>query len=89
VLAGGGCVAADGVAVPGSSLGTEPAADFLLGFRGPQISLSLVAGGRDGGVGEEPQHVGFPVLQAFQQQPAGALSDLGVALLEGLSDLQS
>src|SRR5208282_5283290 len=58
VLAGGGCVSADGVAVPGGGFRAEPAADLLLGFRGAQVAFSLVAGGRDGGVGEEPQHAG-------------------------------
>src|SRR5271157_1013567 len=76
VLAGGGCVAADGVAVPGGGLGAEPAADLLLGFRGAQVAFGLVAGGRDGGVGEEPQHVGFAVPEAFQQVQGGRLLDV-------------
>src|SRR5512135_754443 len=79
VLAGGGCVTADGVAVPGRGLGAEPAADLLLGFRGAQVAFCQVAGGRDGGVGEEPQHVGFAVLEAFPQVQGGRLLDVAAA----------
>src|SRR5208283_312362 len=79
VLAGGGCVSADGVAVPGGGFRAEPAADLLLGFRGAQVAFSLVAGGRDGGVGEEPQHVGFTVLEAFKQVQGGWLLDVAAA----------
>ena len=53
--------------------GTPPAGDLLLGFRGPQVAFGLVAGRGDGGVGQEPQHVGFAVAQAFQQRPGGGL----------------
>src|SRR5260370_36200034 len=76
VLAGGGCVAADGVAVAGGGFGSEPAADLLLGFRGAQVAFGLVAGGWDGGVGQEPQHVGLAVLEAFQQVQGGGLLDV-------------
>src|ERR1035441_3132395 len=41
--------------------------------------IGLVGGGRDGGVGEEPQDVGFAVLQAFQQEQAWRLPDLAAA----------
>ena len=70
------------------SRGERRLADLLLCFRGPQVAFGLVAGGRDGGVGEEPQHVGFAVLEAFQQVQGGGLldvlaagSDLGQALV--------
>src|SRR5271157_6604676 len=59
VLGGGRAVAADGVPVAGGLLRAEPAADLLLGFRAPQVAFGLVGGGRDGGVGQEPEHVGF------------------------------
>jgi hypothetical protein len=53
----------------------------------PQVAFGLVAGRRDGGVGEEPQYVGFAVAQAFQQGAgwrlpgflAGHAADLGQA----------
>ena len=48
---------------------SEPAADLLLGLGGPQVAFGLVAGRGDGGVGQEPQHVGFAVPQA---SPGGA-----------------
>jgi hypothetical protein len=73
VLAGCVEVAADGVTVAGAGLGAEPAADFLLCFRRPQVALGLVRRRGDAGVGEEPQHVGFPVAEAFQQGAAGLL----------------
>jgi hypothetical protein len=44
---------------------------------GSQVAFGLVAGRGDGGVGEEPQHVGFAVAQAFQQEPGGRLLGLG------------
>src|SRR5262245_46485374 len=77
VLDGGGCVAADGVPVAGGFLRAEPTADLLLGFRGPQVAFGLVAGRRDGGIGEEPEYVGFAVAQAFQQRPGRRLLALG------------
>ena len=55
----------------------EPTADLLLGLGGPQGAFGLVAGRRDGGVGEKPQHVGFAVAQAFQQEPGWRLLGLG------------
>jgi len=73
VLGCGGCVAADGVAVPGGGLRAEPAADLLLGFRWSRVAFGLVVRRRDGGVGQEVQHVGFAVAEAFQQQPAWGL----------------
>src|SRR6266542_4078098 len=76
VLGGGGCVAADGVPVAGGFFRAKPAADLLLGFRGTQVTFGLVGGGRDGGVGEEPQYVGFAVAQAFQQGQRGGLLDV-------------
>jgi len=87
VLDGGGAVAADRVPVAGGLLRAEPAAYLLLGLRRPQVAFGLVGGGRDGGVGEEPQHVAFAVPQAFQQRPrwrllalgAGYAADLGQA----------
>jgi hypothetical protein len=75
VLGGGGCVAADGVLVAGGFLRAEPTGDLLLGLRWPQVAL--VGGGRDGGVSEEPQYVGFAVAQAFQQRTGGRLLALG------------
>src|SRR5512133_247813 len=57
VLGGGGCVAADGVAGAGGCLRAEPAADFLLGFGGAQVTFGLVGGRRDCGAGQEPQYV--------------------------------
>src|SRR5258708_23149302 len=65
VLCGGGGVAADRVPVAGGLFRAEPAADLLLGFRGPQVTFGLVGGGRDGGVGQEPQHVGFTAAPAL------------------------
>jgi hypothetical protein len=42
VLGGGGCVAADRVPVPGGGQRAEPAADLLLGFRGPRVAFGLI-----------------------------------------------
>jgi hypothetical protein len=50
---------------------------LLLGLGGPQVASGLVAGRGDGGVGEKPQHVGFAVAQAFQQEPGRRLPGLG------------
>jgi hypothetical protein len=46
-------------------------------LRGPQVTFGLVGCGRDGGVGQEPQHVGFAVAQAFRQRPARRLLGFG------------
>ena len=51
--------------------------DLLLCFGWAQVTFGLVGGGRDGGVGEEPQHVGFPVLEAFQRVQGGRLLAFG------------
>jgi hypothetical protein len=64
------------VAVPGGGFRTEPAADLLLGLGGAQVAFGLIAGGRDGGIGQEPQHVGFAVLEAFQQVQGRGLLDV-------------
>jgi hypothetical protein len=73
MLGGGGGVAADGVPVAGGLPGAEAAGDLLLGLGGSQVTFGLVGGGRDGGAGEEPQHVGLAVVQAFEQVPGGRL----------------
>ena len=72
VFAGGGDVAADGVAVAGCFVRAEAAADLLPGLCGAQLAFGLVGGGRDGGDGEEPQYVGLAVPEAFHQQIATA-----------------
>src|ERR1700722_5943133 len=54
-------------------LPSKPAADLLLGLCWPQVAFGLVGGGRDGGVGQEPEHVGFAVLEALQQVQDGRL----------------
>jgi hypothetical protein len=45
----------------------RPAGDFFLGFGGAQVAFGLVGGGRDAGVGDKAEHVGFAVAQVFQQ----------------------
>jgi hypothetical protein len=49
------------------------AIDVLVG----QVTFGPVGCGRDGGVGQEPQHVGFAVAQAFEQRPGRRLLALG------------
>jgi hypothetical protein len=80
VLGGGGDVAADGVAVAGDLLGAESAGYFLLGLCGPQVAFCLVRRRGNAQVGGEPEDVGLPVAQAFEQVAAGPLlaaCDLG------------
>src|SRR5262249_2685879 len=80
VFAGGGEVAADGVAVAGGVFGAQAAGDFLLGFGGAQVAFGLVGGGRDAGVEDEAQHVGFAGTQVFQQPlPVVTLVEAGGA----------
>jgi hypothetical protein len=73
VLGGGGGVAADRVPVAGGFLRAGPSGDLLLRFRGAQVALGLVGGGRYPQVREEPQDVALAVTQAFQQRAAGFL----------------
>lgn len=80
VLAGGGRVTADGVAVPGGLFGAESSRDLLLGLRGTQVALSLVGGRGYPQVRQEAEDVGLAVAQAFQEHPAGFL------LLPGAGD---
>jgi DNA polymerase III delta prime subunit len=86
VLCGGGGVAADRIPVAGALFRAEPAADLLLGFRGAQVAFGLVGGGRDGGVGQEPQYVGFTAAQAFQERQRGWLLAAGQAADFGQPD---
>src|ERR1017187_7138348 len=76
VLGGGGGVAPDGVAVAGGGLGTEAAGNLLLGLRRAQVAFGLVGCGRDPQVGQEPEHVGLAIAQAFKEEPAWLLPRL-------------
>ena len=77
VFGGGGEVAPDGVAVLGAVFAGEPAGDVLLHFGWPQVPFGLVGGRWDLEVVGEAQHVGFAIVQDFQQQPGLALARAG------------
>src|SRR6266567_4960773 len=80
VLAGGVGVAANRVAVACGFLRAQPPGDLLLGLGRAQVPLGVVRRGWDAQVMHEPEHVVFPVAQAFQQVPAGRLLAAGHAL---------
>jgi hypothetical protein len=50
---------------------------FCWVFAGRKSRSAWLDVSRDGGVGQEPQHVGFAVAQAFEQRPGRRLLALG------------
>ena len=46
---------------------------FCWVFCWPQVAFGLVGGGRDRGVGQEAEYIGFAMPEAFQQVQGGRL----------------